>query len=82
MVRLNVSGEEPEGTAIELGPAKQVIIAHSSSRPGQFHVTVELEEPVIVKRFGGEVTIVCSCPGFQNHRKCWHVAFLGEENVS
>jgi hypothetical protein len=72
MVRLN--NEFVAKTSIELGPASQVTISHSTSSPGQFHVTVKLEKPVMVKRFGGEVQVLCSCRGFQNHRKCWHVA--------
>jgi hypothetical protein len=67
---------ETRPTPIDLGDAEQVIISHSASNPGQFHVTVKLNKPVVVKRFGGEVDVLCSCRGFQNHRKCWHVAFL------
>lgn len=74
MVRINTIPEP-----IDLGEAKQAIISHSQSSPGKFHITVELEKPVIVKRFGGEVTILCSCPGFQNARRCWHVAWLNDE---
>jgi len=58
---------------IDLGAAKRVKATHSQSSPGTFHFTIELEKPVIFKRFGGEVTILCTCRGFINHRKCWHV---------
>lgn len=75
MVKLNTQPEP-----IDIGGATEAILCHSTSSPGKFHIAVKLEKPVIVKRFGGEVTILCSCPGFMNHRKCWHVAWLnGEE---
>lgn len=81
MVKLNLASEgDKEGPFIDLGEAKQVIMAHSSSSPGKFHFAVELADPVVVKRFGGEVTKLCSCPGFHNHRKCWHVSLLGEQD--
>lgn len=77
MVKLNATAK----TSIELGEAEQVSISHSTSSPGQFHVTVKLKKPVMVKRFGGEVTLLCSCKGFQNHRKCWHVAYLLDDEL-
>ena len=84
MVRLNLGNETPEsgGQFIELGPADKIIMAHSSSSPGTFHFAIALADPVVVKRFGGEVTYLCSCPGFHNHRKCWHVAWLMEDETN
>lgn len=72
MVKLNVSDMSGSGPTIDLGSAKEVFASHSKSSPGTFHLTVALEKPAIFKRFGGEVTIICTCPGFHNHRKCWH----------
>lgn len=73
MVKINLSnGPEDSGPTIDLGEAIDVFASHSKSSPGSFHVTVALAKPAIFKRFGGEVTIICSCRGFQNHRKCWH----------
>jgi len=68
MVKINTRPEP-----IDLGEAKSIKAFHSKSSPGTFHFTMELAKPVIFKRFGGEVTILCTCPGFTNHRKCWHV---------
>lgn len=77
MPKINVGAYRPD--PIDLGKAKRVAMAHSQSSPGHFHFTIELEKAVITKRFG-EVTILCTCKGFQNHRKCWHVAaMIGEE---
>lgn len=77
MVRL--SG--PSSPGIELGEAKQITAFHSSSSPGTFHFTMELSEPAVFKRFGGEVTILCTCKGFFNHRKCWHVAAVAGDDL-
>lgn len=68
MVRINFRPEP-----IELGKADEVHITHSQSTPGKFHVTVLLAKPVVVKRFGADpVWVLCSCPGFMNHGKCFH----------
>jgi len=75
MVKLT-GGSHPE--PIDVGGASQAILCHSTSSPGKFHIAVKLEKPVFTKRFG-EITYVCSCPGFMNHRKCWHVAWLNDE---
>jgi hypothetical protein len=68
MVKINTRPEP-----VDLGEAKRVKATMSTSSPGLFHFTIELEKPVIFKRYGGEVTILCTCKGFTNHRKCWHV---------
>jgi hypothetical protein len=79
MVKVNMGSQRPE--PIEVGDAEKVILSHSESSPGTFHISVKLSEPVMVKRFGGEVTALCSCRGFMNHRKCWHLAWLvGEDS--
>jgi hypothetical protein len=76
MVKLNLTESEgggSEGPTFDLGSAKEVFASHSKSRPGSYHLTVALETPVLFKRFGGDpITIMCTCPGFMNHRKCWH----------
>ena len=72
MVRLGGGKEASPG--VELGKASEIVAFHSASSPGTFHFTMVLEEPAIFKRFGGEVTVLCTCKGFFNHRKCWHVA--------
>jgi hypothetical protein len=74
MVKVNLTQSEGgDGPTFDLGAAKEVFASHSKTNPGSFHVTVALDKPVIFKRFGGEpLTILCSCRGFQNHRKCWH----------
>lgn len=79
MVKLGDSNPVP----IELGSAKRVIATHSKTSPGTFHFTMELEQPVLFKRFGGEVSILCTCKGFTNHRKCWHCDHIqiDEEDV-
>jgi len=79
MVRLGGKDASP---GVELGKASEVVAYHSSSKPGTFHFTFVLEEPAIFKRFGGEVTILCTCPGFFNHRKCWHVAATVGDDIS
>lgn len=76
---VTIKGGPPE--PIELGAADDVLIAHSNSMPGQFHVAVKLQKPVHTKRFGS-TEYVCSCRGFQNHRKCWHVAWLAGEDTN
>jgi len=67
MAKINIRPEP-----IDLGEAIRVKATHSTSSPGTFHFTMELAKPVIFKRYGGEVTIICTCPGYRNHRKCWH----------
>jgi len=72
MVRLDGAANEQPG--IDLGTAKSITAYHSKTSPGTFHFVIEFDEPVIFKRFGGEITVLCTCKGFHNHRKCWHVS--------
>jgi len=81
MVKINLSDNaKGPSTPVELGDAVRVIASHSNSRPGMFHFTMKLSEPVVFKRLGSEpVEEICTCPGFMNHRKCWHIAYLSGE---
>jgi len=79
MVRLTGNSDEQPG--IDLGSAKQINAFHSKTSPGTFHFAIQFDEPVIFKRFGGEVTVICTCPGFHNHRKCWHTALVAGDDV-
>lgn len=84
MVRITGTPDE-QGVAvgIELGAASQVMAFHSKTSPGTFHFAMKLAAPVMFKRFGGEVDLLCTCRGFHNHRRCWHIAALaGEETES
>lgn len=54
----------------DLGPGR-VYQARSSSDPMRVHMTVLLDTPLTNTR--GTFEAVCTCPGFTNHRKCWHV---------
>jgi hypothetical protein len=82
MVRIAGSPDE-QGSAvgIDLGKASKVMAFHSKTSPGTFHFAMQLEEPVMFKRFGGEVDVLCTCKGFHNHRKCWHIAVVAGEDV-
>lgn len=73
--------DEGSAAGIDLGSAAKVMAFHSASSPGTFHFTMRLEEPVMFKRFGGEVDLLCTCRGFMNHRKCWHIALVAGEDT-
>lgn len=80
MVRLS-DGPKPE--PIDLGPATNVQLTRSQSNPGQWHLTVELEKGVVLKGYGGSGhRVICTCKGFSNHKRCWHVAFMAGEEES
>ncbi|MCA1800017.1 MAG: SWIM zinc finger family protein [Actinobacteria bacterium] len=82
MVRIEgTPTDEGSAAGVDLGKAAKVMAFHSTSSPGTFHFTMKLEEPVMFKRFGGEVDLLCTCRGFQNHRKCWHIAVVGGEDA-
>lgn len=77
MVRIEgTPDEQSTGVGIDLGKASKVMAFHSKTSPGTFHFAMKLEEPVMFKRFGGEVDVLCTCKGFHNHRKCWHIAII------
>lgn len=80
MVRISASANRPE--PIELGSANNIMLTRSQSNPGQWHMTAELEKAVVLKGYGGSGrTIICTCRGFQNHKKCWHIAWLAGEDT-
>lgn len=79
MVRLNTSSAE-QSPGIDLGQASEVVAFHSKTSPGTFHFTIVLATPAIFKRYGGEVQVLCTCKGFQNHRKCWHIAAVAGQD--
>ena len=83
MVRIEgLPSDEGLGSiGVDLGSAK-VMAFHSKTSPGTFHFAMKLEEPVMFKRFGGEVDLLCTCKGFHNHRKCWHIAVVAGEDTT
>lgn len=75
MVRINTRPE-----IIPLGAAEKVTLTRSASTPHMYHLTVKLESPVVHPGFGiQESTIICSCRGAINHKKCFHMDAMREE---
>lgn len=75
MVRINTRPE-----IIPLGAAEKVTLTRSASTPHIYHITVKLESPVVRPGFGiKESTIVCTCKGFINHKKCFHATAMADE---
>ena len=61
-------------TSFPLGGAEEVYITRSKTTPNVYHLTVVLETPLAIKGFGAQdFDIICTCKGFVNHKKCWHI---------